>query len=149
VNAGELALLRGPGETVARSPETDRDEPIPWGALLLSPALAWICTQQVFRGAGYIFFSTWFSTYLQDGFGADLKTAGWLTSLPLWGNGVGWVAGGGLSDWLLHRTGSRRISRQGMAVVSQLACAGLALFATRFTDVTVFVCIMTFGSFCA
>jgi ACS family glucarate transporter-like MFS transporter len=153
VNAGELALLGGPHETTAAntpaSPESSRDEKIPWGALLVSPALVWICAQQVFRGAGYIFYSTWFPTYLQDGFGVDLKTAGWLTSLPLWANAVGCVAGGGFSDWLLDRTGSRRISRQGVAVVSQLACAVLALVAMRFTDVTPFVFLMSFGSFCA
>jgi MFS family permease len=149
VNAGELALLRGPAEVDPPPPADPVEEPIPWGALLLSPALFWICTQQVFRGAGYIFYSTWFPTYLREAFNVDGDTAAWLSSLPLWANAVGCVAGGGFSDWLLHRTESRRISRQGMAVVTQLACAALALVATQFTDVTTFVAIMTFGSLCA
>jgi ACS family glucarate transporter-like MFS transporter len=149
VNAAELALLGRPTDAEPSPPSEAVEEPIPWGALLLSPALFWICTQQVFRGAGYIFYSTWFPTYLRESFEVDGDTAAWLTSLPLWANAVGCVAGGGFSDWLLHRTGSRRISRQGMAVVSQLACAAMALVATQFTDVTVFVGIMTLGSLCA
>ncbi len=149
VNAGELALLADPTDGgPRRSGDTD-DELIPWRALLLSPALAWICTQQVFRGAGYIFYSTWFPTYLRNAFKVDGDTAAWLASLPLWANAVGCIAGGGFSDWLMYKTGSRRMSRQGLAVVSQLACAALALVATRFTDVAVFVGIMSFGSFCA
>jgi len=149
VNAGELALLRGPAEADPPPSADPVEEAIPWSALLLSPALFWICAQQVFRGAGYIFYSTWFPTYLRQSFDIDVDTAALLSSLPLWANAVGCVAGGGFSDWLLHRTGSRRISRQGMAVVTQLACAALSLVATQFTDVTPFVAIMTIGSLCA
>jgi MFS family permease len=149
VNTGELALLQDPAETHLRSSSETRDERIPWGALLLSPAMAWICAQQFFRGAGYIFYSSWFTTYLRDRFEVDQATASWLTSLPFWANAVGCVAGGGFSDWLLQRTGNRRISRQGLAVVSQLACAALALTVQRFTNVTAFVWIMCIGSFCA
>jgi MFS family permease len=149
VNAGELALLQGPAESHLKSAAEGHDERIPWGALLLSPAMAWICAQQFFRGAGYIFYSSWFTTYLRDRFDVDPTTASWLTSLPLLINAVGSIGGGGFSDWLLHRTGSRRISRQGLAVVSQLACAALALTAQRFTNVALFVSIMCFGSFCA
>jgi MFS family permease len=149
VNADELALLKDPAEAHLKSSAEGKDERIPWGALLLSPALAWICAQQFFRGAGYIFYSSWFTTYLRDRFEVDQATASWLTSLPLWANAVGCIAGGAFSDWLLYRTGSRRISRQGLAVVSQLACAALALAAQQFTDVTLFVIIMCFGSLCA
>lgn len=150
VNEGELALLRGPAEEALRPADAAHDEPIPWRALLLSPALGMICFQQFFRGAGYIFYSTWFTTYLRDSFSnVNLESAGWMTSMPLWANGIGCIAGGSFSDWLLYRTGSRRISRQGLAVVSQLACAALALVASRVSDVMLFVAVMSFGSFCA
>jgi ACS family glucarate transporter-like MFS transporter len=149
VSDGELALLRTSAEQALRSSDTEQAEPIPWVALLLSPALFWICFQQFFRGAGYIFYSTWFPTYLRDSFGVTREAAGWMTSMPLWANAIGCIAGGAFSDWLLQRSGSRRISRQGLAVVSQLACAGLTFVAIRVPDPTTFVAIMSFGSFCA
>jgi len=149
VNEGELALLNAPAEAVLRQPDAGHDEAIPWGALLLSPALFWICFQQFFRGAGYIFYSSWFTTYLRDSFSVKLEAAGLMTSMPQWANGAGCIAGGMFSDWLLRRTASRRISRQGLAVVSQLACAGLTVIANRVSDVTIFVAIMSVGSFCA
>jgi ACS family glucarate transporter-like MFS transporter len=149
VNAGELAELRGPAVDAALPAAPHHDEAVPWRVLLLSPAMAWICTQQFFRGAGYIFFSTWFATYLREARGVDIATAGWLTSLPLWANAVGCLAGGGLSDWLLVRTGSRRISRQGLAVVSQMSCAAFVLIAYPVSDATIAVLIISFGSFCS
>jgi sugar phosphate permease len=149
VNAGELAELHGPIDNAVSPTVTPREEAVPWRVLLLSPALGWICTQQFFRGAAYIFYSTWFATYLREGRHVDIKTAGWLTSLPLWANAVGCLAGGGFSDWLLVRTGSRRISRQGLAVASQLACAALVLIAYPVVDPTTAVVIISLGSFCA
>jgi MFS family permease len=49
----------------------------------------------------------------------------------------------------LFRTGSRRIARQGLAVVSQLACAVLVLIAYPVHDATTAVLIISLGSFCA
>ncbi len=148
VNAGELAEIRPLGN-IQTPAAPHHDEPVPWGVLLLSPALAMICTQQFFRGAAYIFYSTWFATYLRDGRHVEMTTAAWLTSLPLWANAVGCLAGGGLSDWLLVRTGSRRISRQGLAVASQLACATLVFIAYPVVDPTIASLIISLGSFCA
>ncbi|HLJ11696.1 MAG TPA: MFS transporter [Planctomycetaceae bacterium] len=148
VNAGELAVIRGS----AISDDSDRaraDTSVPWRVILLSPAMTWICTQQFFRGAAYIFYSTWFSTYLRESRGVDIRSAGWLTSLPLWANAIGCVAGGGFSDWLLVQTGSRRVSRQGLAIASQLAGAALVLAAYPVNSPTLAVLIISLGSFCA
>jgi ACS family glucarate transporter-like MFS transporter len=147
VNAGERYLICGSSNATALPGATCK-EPVPWRVLLLSPAMAWICTQQFFRGAGYIFFSTWFATYLRAR-GVDIKEAGWLTSLPLWTTAAGSLTGGGFSDWLLVRTGSRRISRQGLAVISQLVCAALILAAYPVSSATIAVLIISFGSFCS
>jgi MFS family permease len=149
VNSAELSILRDDRGGIASAAPDRGDVPVPWRDLLLSPTLAWFCTQQFFRGAGYIFFSSWFPTYLRDSFGVKLETAALLTSMPLWANAVGCICGGAFSDWLLYVTGSRRIGRQGLAVVSQLACAALTLVAHRVPNVYVFAAIMSFGSFCA
>jgi ACS family glucarate transporter-like MFS transporter len=150
VSARELAEIRKPlGTAAVPAAAPHHDAPVPWRVLLLSPALAMICTQQFFRGAAYIFYSTWFATYLREGRHVDIKTAGWLTSLPLWANAVGCLVGGGLSDWLLVRTGNRRISRQGLAVLTQLSCAAFVLIAYQVSDPTIAVLIISVGSFCA
>jgi len=150
VNAGELELL-GSGTAEARAKQgADEAEPIPWGRLIFSGAMAWFCAQQFCRAAGYVFYSSWFTTYLKEARGVtSLSAAGILTSLPLAAFGGGCLMGGWLSDWLLVRTRSRRISRQGLAVASQLACALFVLLAYFVKDATLAVLVISAGSFCA
>ena len=150
VNDGELELL-GSGTAAARAQQdADHAEPIPWRRLLLSVPLAWFCAQQFCRAAGYVFYSSWFTTYLKEARGVEsLTQAGVLTSLPLCAFGVGSLVGGWLSDWLLVRTGSPRLSRQGLAIVSQLTCALFVLAAYPVQDSTLAVLIISAGSFCA
>ena len=149
VNAGELEILGAmPLSAVSRSTGT-KDDPIPWAGILTSRALGWICAQQFFRGAGYIFYSSWFTTYLKASRGVAPLKAGLLTSLPLWTFALGSLAGGTISDWLLARTGSRRISRQGLAIASQLFCALFVLIAYSVRDSTAAVLIISIGSGCA
>ncbi|MCI0461357.1 MAG: MFS transporter [Gemmataceae bacterium] len=139
VNPQELALIEGPRPRAeaesastaiqagpppaAVEPATHAPEPTPWGAILTSSAMWWICGQQFFRAAAYMFFATWFPTYLQEHRGLTRAQAAWLTSLPFWGVVVGGFVGGAVSDWILVRTGSRRLSRQGVAVVSMAAAS--------------------------
>jgi len=49
----------------------------------------------------------------------------------------------------LTRTGSRRISRQGLAILTQASSAALVFIAYQFDDVTMAVLIISLGSFCA
>ncbi|MBS0263065.1 MAG: MFS transporter [Planctomycetes bacterium] len=162
VNRQERLLIAGTESTVEdfspagtdeiRECRADSDqiiEHVPWGTLLLSPAMFWICMQQFFRGAGYMFYGSWFTTYLRESRAVEIKAAGWLTSVPLWAYAVGSLLGGGLSDWLLARTGSRRFSRQGLAVISQWVCAGFVLIAYTVDDAVGAVLIISVGSFCA
>src|SRR5207244_2500719 len=79
----------------------------PWLALFSSPALWCICGQQFFRAAGYMFFTSWFATYLQETRGVTIARSGFLNMLPLVAVVVAGMFGGALSDWLLKRTGSR------------------------------------------
>src|SRR5262249_13733654 len=124
-------------------------EPTPWGQLLRSPALAWICAQQFLRAAGYIFYATWFATYLRETRGVSLQGAGVMTSLPLLGFVGGSLAGGIAADGLLARSGSRRLGRQGVAVASQLACSLFVLLARPVADPWSAVLLISAGSFCA
>ncbi len=140
--------------TPALSPEGGEGEnavvpPIPWLQLLTSPAMWCICGQQFFRAAGYMFFTSWFATYLQEARGVTIIKSGFLTMLPLLTVVVGSLAGGWISDAVLQRTGSRRMARQGVAIVSLLLCAGLTVSAYFFSDALAAVLIISAGSFFA
>jgi ACS family glucarate transporter-like MFS transporter len=143
VNSGELAQL-GPAP-----PPGPHAEPTPWGALIRSPALWWICGQQFFRAAGYIFFASWFATFLRETRGVGDVEAGLFTSLPLWGVVLGSPVGGIVSDWLLARTGSRRVGRQGLAAASMFVSAALILLSYRVSEVWGAVLLISLGSFCS
>ena len=55
----------------------------PWAAILTSSDMWLICGQQFFRAAGYVFYSTWFPTFLIATRGVSTAGAGALASLPL------------------------------------------------------------------
>lgn len=143
VNAAELAMLPPAPDSQAAGTRT------PWAHLAASPAMWWICLQQFFRAAGYMFFTSWFATYLQEARGVTIIKSGLLNTLPLLAVVFGNLAGGQLSDWVLRRTGSRALSRQGVSIAALLLCAGLTLSALRAADATLAVVIISAGAFCA
>lgn len=150
VTPGELELLGAGPSDAANAKEAEPVEAIPWGLLLSSPALAFLCAAQFFRGAGYSFYSNWFTTYLRDGkHVGDLQQAGFLTTMPVVATALGSLAGGWLSDHALRVTNSRRISRQFLSAGSQLCCALIVLAAYPIQDPSLAVAIISAGSFCA
>lgn len=118
-------------------------------ALLRKPNLWLICVQQFLRAAGYIFFVSWFSTYLQETGAIAIEQAGWLNGLPLLAVVVGSPLGGVVSDFLLSHTGSRRLSQQSLAAISLLACAGCIIAAFWVEDPLSATALISAGSFCA
>lgn len=116
---------------------------------LTMPALWLICAQQFLRAAGYVFFASWFSTYLREAKSLGIKEAGQLNGLPLLAVVVGAPLGGLISDSLLARTGSRRLGQQAVAVASLLTCAGLILPAFWIDDPLTATLLISAGSFFA
>jgi ACS family glucarate transporter-like MFS transporter len=150
VNNGELELLGNSSNELRESQTSNEIEPIPWRELLLNRPMAWFCAQQFFRAAGYVFYSSWFTTYLKNARGVtNLTLAGILTSLPLCAYALGSFAGGWFSDWLLIRTGSRGISRKGLTMATQVAFTVFLIAAYPVRDATIAVLIISAGSFCA
>ena len=145
VNAEELALIGSDSDDDRQRP----GEPTPWLAMFTSPAMWWIGGQQFFRAAGYIFFASWFPTYLQQSRGVSIQGSGLLTSLPLLGVVLGSLVGGAVSDWVLARSGNRRLARQGVATVAMLVCAAFIFAALLIEDAIFAVAIISAGSFCA
>jgi sugar phosphate permease len=119
------------------------------GKMLRMPVLWLICGQQFLRAAGYVFYASWFSTYLQEAKSLDIERAGQLNGLPLVAVVVGSPLGGLLSDSLLAYTGSRRIGQQVVAIVALLACAGLIVPAFWIDDPLMATLLISAGSFFA
>ena len=151
--ASRRASASGPAQSSSTQrragSETGAPSTTPWLGLFSSPALWWICGQQMFRGAGYMFFTSWFATYLQETRGVSIARSGFLNMLPLLAVVVGGMAGGALSDWLLKRTGSRRIARQSMGGLCLFTCALLIFWAMFIGDTLTAVLVISLGSFFA
>lgn len=145
VNAEERGLI-GEEETTSGS---GAKPPVPWAILFSSPAMWFLCLQQFCRAAGYMFFASWFATYLQEARGVTILSSGWLTTLPLVADVIGCLFGGFVSDAILRRSDNRRLARQGLAVVALLLCAGLIAAAWFVTDPVLAVLTISAGMFCA
>jgi ACS family glucarate transporter-like MFS transporter len=146
VNGGELDLIH---DGIPASGDASSAEPTPWRQIFSSVPMWWINGQQFFRGAGYVFYISWFPTYLMETRHVTLDEAGWLTSLPHLAQVAGSLLGGVLADWALVRTGSRRLSRQGLPFVSLTVCTTLVLGSSFVGNAWLAVLVITVGAFCA
>jgi sugar phosphate permease len=116
--------------------------------LAASTPMRLLCAQQFFRGAAMALFFTWFPRFLQESFGVSQLESGQLAMWPGLAAMVGGVFGGIVSDLILHWTGSRRLSRQGIAVAGMFACAIFALTAYSMTDVRATILFISAAAFC-
>ena len=117
------------------------DTAFQWGMLPLY-------AQQFCRGAGYIFFATWFPKYLRETHGVTTGNSGLLGALPMLAVVVGCVVGGLLVDFLWRTTGSKRISRQLTSVLALATCAACIGAAYFVADAVGAVALISLGTFC-
>jgi len=94
-----------------------------------------------------IFFVTWFPTFLRETRGVSLMQAGLLTSYAGAAAMVGGICGGYASDWLLARTGSKRLARQALAAVAMATCACLILLSAFVAEVNAAIALISAGAF--
>jgi MFS family permease len=138
VNTTEIDIIRGtkqaPIDAASKSAATG---PLDFKRHVrdaLSSVSLWaLCAQAGFRAAGYQMFVTWFPAFLEKGYGVTRESAGIMASSPLVGVVVGSLAGGVIIDWLLIRTGSKFISRCGVAIVA-LGLSGLLCVLASWTQ---------------
>jgi sugar phosphate permease len=128
---------------------SEKPLPTPWMEILTSPTMGLICGQQFFRAAGYVFYLTWFPTYLIETRGVELSELGFLASLPPAAFVIAGPLGGALSDWIQIRTGNRRLSRQLLACTCMMLCSLLFLAAYFIEAAYPAVLVITIGSFFA
>ena len=145
INAAELSTIRR-GLRVAAAKKAP---PTPWRTLITNRSMTGICGQQFCRCAAANFFGSWFATYLQEARGVSLVQAALLTSLPLWSTVLGSFVGGLVSDNVFQRTGSLKAARQGIGVLSMVACALFATIAYFISNPLIAVILISAGSFSA
>jgi MFS family permease len=113
------------------------------------PSLLLLCGQQFLRAAAMIFFVTWFPTFLRETRGVSQMQSGLLTTYAGVAAMLGVICGGYASDWLLARTGSKRIARQFLAAVAMATCAVLIVLSYFVADVNAAIALISAGAFIA
>ena len=149
VNAAELKVIREGRQEPSNKSAPLPAEPTPWVSIFTSWAMICICTQQFLRAAGFMLFNSRFATFLQETRSVSVAEAGVLNSLPVWATVVGSAVCGYISDWLMARTGSRRISRQWFAAGGMLVFGILIVMANDISNVWLAVGVVSLGSFIA
>ena len=128
-------------------------------AFLLSVPLWLICIQQGMRAGASRFVDQWLPTYLREVplagvANPDLRQsqANHLTAWPIYIGVISGPIGGFISDWVLRRTGRRRLARNGVAIASLgigMICF-LPMFLVHSAGLQVlFITLGTFVSTCA
>ena len=141
ISAGELALIQGDRATDLARP-TDPG----WRDLARNPSIWFLCGQQICRASGYMFFASWFPTFLQETRGVTVEESGYLQGLVLAGTLTGSIFGGWLTDWIWRRTNSLRLSRSGVGAAFLGACAILILAAWFVKSAPLAVGLLALGS---
>ncbi len=144
VNGEELAIIRA-GKVHDHGP-TGVSAPTPWSAIAHSPAIWFLCGQQICRAAGYMFFASWFPTFLQETRGVSVKDSGYLQALVFAGTLTGCLCGGLLTDWIWQRTGNLRLSRSGVGATFLCGCALLILSAWFVESTVLAVTLLSLGA---
>src|SRR5690606_7379433 len=76
VNEAERRLIGH--ESVRTSTPDGKPRATPWRVIFRSRAVWFLCAQQMARAGGYMFFASWFPTFLQETRGVSVKDSGYL-----------------------------------------------------------------------
>ncbi len=120
-----------------------------WLRLENSVPLWFLCGQQFFRAGAMIFFINWFPKFLKESREFSEIEAGSYAAIVNICALAGGVLGGFFSDWLLRRTGWRRLSRQGLAVAGMSSCAILVTLTLLPISDELTIAIFSLGAFIA
>ena len=145
VNEAELKLIRG-AELEGQPANNKPESPLCWITICKSPVVWFLCGQQICRAAGYMFFASWFPTFLQETRGISVQNSGYLQGLVLAGTLAGGILGGMLADWIWQRTRNLRISRSVLGASCLATCGVLILVAWFVTSLPVAIGLLSLGS---
>ena len=137
VNQAELDLIRQGREHGAHDDDVEpvsREDLI---AVFTNRKLWGIYLGKFCLGSTFIFFLTWFPTYLVEYRGLSYVKSGFLASLPFLGAFLGVVVSGLTSDFLVRRGYSIEFSRKAPVVTGMLLM--MAIVGANYTDDTAWV----------
>jgi ACS family glucarate transporter-like MFS transporter/ACS family D-galactonate transporter-like MFS transporter len=148
-DSSELAMIRSGRSNNSSSLPNDSNEFSELVSIVLDPTMWWLCGQQICRAAGYMFFASWFPTFLQVTRGVSVENSGYLQGVILGGTLLGGISGGLVTDYVWRRTGSFRASRSGVGAASLAACSIVILGAWFANSTEIAMLLLTLGAFCA
>lgn len=149
VDSDELALIQtGRPVNDVQQQVTNRDG-VGLLTIAFSPVMLWLCGQQICRASGYMFFASWFPTFLQETRGVSVAQSGYLQGLVFTGTLAGCIFGGVMTDWIWRRTGGLRLSRSGVGAAALGACSMLILTAWFVENAWLAMALLTLGAFFA
>src|SRR5947209_591814 len=132
VNDAEFAIINAGRED--ESPESLAAH-VPashvWRALFTSRSLWALTFLYVFGSFGWSFFVSWLPKYLEQVHGLAFEQSEQIWKQPLFYGGISCLLGGFVSDWLVRRTGRKRLARA-IFPVGGCVTAAAAVFSTRF-----------------
>jgi ACS family hexuronate transporter-like MFS transporter len=106
--AGWLALYR----EAPIADTVDRPEPGEWFRLLARKQVWGLVAAKFLSDAAWYFYLFWLPKYLYDVRGFDTKSVGYYAWIPYAASGIGSLAGGWFSSWLLRRNLSVNLARK-------------------------------------
>ncbi len=145
VNAEELKFIRSDQVDAG---QLGHARHVPWGILLRSRNLAFICGMYFAFGYALYFYITWLPTYLLKARGFSETYAGLFSALPWLASAGGFWLGGLLTDWLVRRTGSLKIARCGIGAVGLITSAMALVAVVRTEDRVVAASLIALAAFC-
>ncbi len=149
LNPAELELIRSgrPASQQEENADSPRESSSTiWMAILSSAPVWWLIGQQLCRSSGYMFFASWFPTFLQQTRGVSVATSGYMQCFVLAGTLTGSLLGGYLSDWVWKRTGSLWLSRCGIGAFAMGVCGMLILGAWFIENAVLAIILLALGS---
>lgn len=147
VNAAELELIRE-GRSKADLAAHHHTFPGMWKALFSSRTLWLIAGVYICGSFGWSFFVSWIPSYFKERHKLDMKASFVLTGLPMFWGGISCLLGGMLSNFLVKRTGRKRLFRAVFPIVGDTT-AGICMFFIPFaktpTQATILLCLASAG----
>ena len=139
------------GGAISDAKTKEKDSTFSWAdvRLALSYRKLWgIYLGQFCLGTLFVFFLTWFPTYLNDERGIDLKQSGLLASLPFLAAFAGVLLSGTISDFLIRKDFSAEFARKTPVLTGMLLSS--SVIAVNYTQsnalMIAFLCLSFFGN---
>jgi nitrate/nitrite transporter NarK len=132
-NRAECEAIRSQAGGAGSIYDDDHRPAVPWTRLLISSNLLAVYLASAAVSFCWYFNVTFLPRYLKERYGVDYARSELLSGLPLIAGGLACLAGGGLSDALVRRTGSKRWGRSLPGLAGFLLAGATALVIPHLT----------------